>query len=217
MTHVCSFFSQNHHILAAWSYFSSTFLSGSGHVPPLESKEEKSICWFAREIVVQKHLCTFTFFYYNFAIIYNVLVFQPVLRFYTSPKTFNKPKIILWAPIYALSGHICIYHIAKRETISLTNTIANCSRAQKAINLNFFPLWMNPSKNESILPGRRTSVGFYEPVRASLRDVSARPYLFLCRWSRLGRMTPIDRRTIINVHESPAFDQQHIELAFLDR
>lgn len=61
-------------------------------------------------------------------------------------------------------------------------------------------------------------MGFYEPVRAALRDVSARPYLFLCGpWWKLDRMTPIDRCTIINVHEPPAFDQQLIELAFLDR
>lgn len=30
-------------------------------------------------------------------------------------------------------------------------------------------------------------------------------------------MTPIDPRTVINVHESPACDQQLIELAFLNR
>lgn len=61
-------------------------------------------------------------------------------------------------------------------------------------------------------------MGFYEPVRAALRDVSARPYLFLLgRWWRPGHMTPIDHCTIINVHESPTCDQQLIELAFLDR
>lgn len=61
-------------------------------------------------------------------------------------------------------------------------------------------------------------MGFYEPVRAALRDVSARPYLFLRgRWWRLGSVTPIDRCTIINVREPRAGDQQHIELAFLDR
>lgn len=61
-------------------------------------------------------------------------------------------------------------------------------------------------------------MGFYEAVRAALRDVSARPYLFLCgRWRRLGSMTLIDRCTIINVHEFPACDQQLIELAFLDQ
>lgn len=145
MTHVCPFFSQTHHKHAAWSCFSPTLLLGSGHEPPLEFTEEKYTCWFAREIIVQKHpyLC----FLMHFALILNILVFQPVLCFYTSPETFDKHKMILWAPIYALPGHICIYYTAKLQTISLTKTIANCRRAQKKpLILIFSPCGWIPGK-----------------------------------------------------------------------
>lgn len=143
MTHVCLFFSQTHHKPAAWSYFSSTSLFGSGRDPPLEFKEEKCTCWSAREIIQkQSYMC----FLFHFALILNTLVFQPV-RFYTSAETVKKHKIILWAPISPLPGRIGINHVARLQTISLRKTIANCGRAQKAINLNFFPLWMNLLKN----------------------------------------------------------------------
>lgn len=95
----------------AWSYFSSTSLLGSGHEPPLEFKEEKCTCWFARDIIAQKH--SYQCFLMHFPSVLNISVFQPLLCFYTSLETFNKHTIILCTSIYALPGHICIYYFAK--------------------------------------------------------------------------------------------------------
>lgn len=66
----------------------------------------------------------------------NILVLQLVLLFFTLLVTFNKHRIILWAPIYAHPGDICIYYIAALQTVCLTKTIENWSRERKAINLN---------------------------------------------------------------------------------
>lgn len=124
MTHVCLFFSQTLHKLTAWSYFSSSFLFGSGPELPLESRGRKALTALhgkGRFKNTLGCLCTLLS-------LLNILGLQPVLLSFTSPVTFNKHKIILRAPIYAHPGYICIYYIAELQKVSLTKTTENCSR-----------------------------------------------------------------------------------------
>lgn len=173
----------------------------------------KCTCWFAREIIAQEQ--TDLRFLMHFAFILNILVLQSAPGFYAARLGPSiSTESFLWVRIYALPGHICILYI----------TFPGCKQSPPERQLQTVAehkkplILIFPPVDESILPGRRTSVGFYEPVMAALRDVSARLYLFLCgRWWRLGSVTLIDRHTIINVHEPSACDQQHIELAFLSR
>lgn len=174
---------------------------GQGMIPPYSSKRRNAPADMHKKLFKKSLICAFSCTWPQF------LTLQLRLSIH---------KIILWVPISPLPGHIYIYHIPRLQTISLRKTITICSRAQKAINLNFFPLWMNLLKTESILRGRRTSAGFYEPVRAVLRDVSATPYLFLCGWWwRLGSVTLIDCCTIINVHENPCLRSAAYIVGFL--
>lgn len=89
-------------------------------------------------------------------LILNILVFQPVLCFYTSPETFDKHIIILWAPIYALAGHICIYDIAKLQTIS-QRQLQTVAEPKKPLILFFFPR-MDESLEKWILSPRQEDI-----------------------------------------------------------
>lgn len=166
--------SQIHYKLAAWRYFSSKFLGGSGHEGFTSTKRR------------------------------------------SAPAPFNKPDVSKGWSVRAFPGHICIDFIAKLQT-NLPRKQTAAVEDRKSLILFFSPVGES-LENESFLWGRRTSVGFYEPVSPGLRATSVTPYLFLCsRWRRQGHMTSIHCGAIINVHKGLARDQQLIHLAFLDR
>lgn len=201
-----SYSSRTHHKHAAWSCFSSTLLIWSGHQPPLEFREGKCTCWFAREIAAQKHSYLWTAL--HFALCLNISVSQPALHFLSPELTVNELRIILMTHVYALPGHICIYYIAELQTISITKAIANCCGTHKPLilisslvdeTLEKWILFLGQKDISRILwacqGGTERCAG--EAVFVSLRTMlEAEP------------ATPIDHRTIINIHESPVCNQE---------